>query len=395
MKIDKKQWINIFFLEICIGLLYEVIGFISNIRKVNATSCIFAFSFIIYSCVLFIVKNKVNIWSNHILVLIRWIGILYLPIIFEIIWLGIFGYLVKTTANIQWLSGIIFIIAAILYIFMFLPIIVLFFGKVRHPWMKMIAWLSLLPIMYGGLSVWHLPQHPYLTIFMNTGALGAIAFAFAACTMVYEWNGNFNPNLKLEKSNNFSYVVLFILIGYAIINIIWMNWGSFSFTINKLLNFKAFSQAFEVGILEEMCRYLTLIILFQWFHKQVSSINWIIFISSALFSLQHLSNLLSQSLLMTFEQMIVAFGYGLFYSEIFLYSGKIWIPMLLHGILDYSMFTNSINVSRVNLMNNYQMIQIEIIIVAIIVPILITIWMLNGKGKTVLQAHLKRLGDIN
>ncbi|MCL2343950.1 MAG: CPBP family intramembrane metalloprotease [Firmicutes bacterium] len=60
-------------------------------------------------------------------------------------------------------------------------------------------------------------------------------------------------------------------------------------------------------------------------------------ISSVFFGLSHISNIFAGApVLSTVSQIICAMGVGLFCAAIFVRTGKLWIPILFHGLLDLS-----------------------------------------------------------
>lgn len=63
-------------------------------------------------------------------------------------------------------------------------------------------------------------------------------------------------------------------------------------------------------------------------------------LSSAVFGLAHLANLSSQTLIPTLSQVYFAFAVGICYCGIYLFSGTLWIPILLHSIVDIGLNTS-------------------------------------------------------
>lgn len=393
MKLNYKQWKSLLLLELGLCILYSIIKIIIN-KDVNAINVGVSLFLVIY--VIFIWSIKEKELRSKVQIVLRWVGILSLPWILEIIWLNLFSLWVGLTAKIKWLSGLVCLIGVIIYFLMFIPIVRVLFSKVSYPWMQMIAWLSLIPVVYDGLSKWNVVSHPYLTMIINTGALGAITFIFIVRNLSDGWGYGSNLNLKFNHSQYFSQLIIWMLIGYALINIIWMNLSNSPFifmlynaTKSLSFNFRAICQATEAGVLEELCRYLTIIILFKWYNKKKSKLCWIIVWSALIFSLQHIVNLQSQTLWITVEQMIVVLGYGLFYADLFLYTGKLWLSMLLHGLLDYSVFINTQDSIFQNI--NPVLEQTIVLSLGLIIPMLLTIWLLTGKRKIVMQNNLLRL----
>lgn len=85
------------------------------------------------------------------------------------------------------------------------------------------------------------------------------------------------------------------------------------------------------------------------------------------------------------SQVIMAFVSGLVWAIIYLYTGKLWAMMIIHGIYDYFMFLQPIGISTSN------SIFIIYCVIEVIIPILLTIWMLTGKRYKVLQANARRI----
>lgn len=70
-------------------------------------------------------------------------------------------------------------------------------------------------------------------------------------------------------------------------------------------------------------------------HANKNHVIWkAVFLSSFLFGLTHLMNLLHQSLYQTLLQMLGTFFLGIILAVIYLKSGNLIMPILLHGILD-------------------------------------------------------------
>ena len=66
-------------------------------------------------------------------------------------------------------------------------------------------------------------------------------------------------------------------------------------------------------------------------------------LSSCVFGLTHFENLIEQSLIGTVMQVYYAFGMGLCFCGIYLFSGTLLIPILLHGIVDAGSFLLLVN----------------------------------------------------
>ena len=66
-------------------------------------------------------------------------------------------------------------------------------------------------------------------------------------------------------------------------------------------------------------------------------------LSSCVFGLTHFENLIEQSLIGTVMQVYFTFAMGLYFCGIYLFSGTLLIPILLHGIVDTGSFLLVVN----------------------------------------------------
>lgn len=267
------------------------------------------------------------------------------------LWMGSFAPLISWLADLHsWLVLPVYLIAATIFCVMFIPMGQVIFSKIQYPILKIVACIALLVVLYSNLSFWRIPNYPNLTTFVTTGALGSIAFFITICFIVAGWGYALNPNIKLDSKLPYNFTILIILILYALIDSFWNGFGNGGNTVFDLfthfnsfsmvhLTFNTFAQAIESGLLEETMRYVIVIILLEWLAQKQHKVSWTIIISSLLFALAHMSNALSgQNLVSTFVQVGLAFSSGVFYCVLFLYSGKLWLVILLHGVYDYLVF---------------------------------------------------------
>lgn len=146
------------------------------------------------------------------------------------------------------------------------------------------------------------------------------------------------------------------------------------------------------GLKEEFIfRYLVLWpLLTTKIKSEKSRILVAILISSGIFGLFHTGNMFNgQSILETFLQIFAAFGVGMLFSVITLYTGNIWIVVTLHSMIDligYPM-TNAGPFS--GSMSSYE---IEFIIITRIIELIVVFLMLNNHK--VQEAFKQTLGNI-
>ena len=91
---------------------------------------------------------------------------------------------------------------------------------------------------------------------------------------------------------------------------------------------------------------------------------------------------------MTTVQVLSAFSLGLFYAVVYLYTGQLWIPMLMHFLLDWTSFTAS---NSTMMSGNAGAMDWLTLVLQMILFIAITIWMMFGKRRHVMKRHADRL----
>lgn len=185
--------------------------------------------------------------------------------------------------------------------------------------------------------------------------LSALMFLEYAYLAITGWGYKFCFNLRIKKENLGYYLFLLVLIIVAG----WMsffntfilsatNWGqalwNWDFSlINPLASasikniWQLCFSALDAGIMEESARYVFLLTLLAIFAKKKGQAWYAILISSAIFSLLHLLNFSApgNTVNSLFFQILHAFGLGCLLAVIYLYSGKLWLPMLLHALADF------------------------------------------------------------
>lgn len=388
---NKKFWQHALIIELIATIFIEFINIIVGLvhRNMHGTTIITGIlSIIICLIILWNMKTIPNKKSK----ITQWLGIICLPFIFEVVWLIIFGFLTNLTANIKWLEFIIFVFGIAIYLVMWLPIVELFISKIKNPVAKFIPWMILVEVA-GGLSAWHVKNQPGLTYLTTSNLIGAIAFFIAACYITYCWNYRLNPNLKFKISPNWSYLVLTILVLYMIWDIIWnissgelSRFGNTTFLQSSFyFNWKQFYKAISTGISEETFRYLSIVVLLEYFQNTKRQIVKVIIGSAIIFGAFHLLNVMNEPLSVAIAQMIIAIMGGLIWAILYLYTGKLWVTMIIHGLYDYLTFLQPAGIST------SEAVFVIYCVDEVVIPILLTIWMLTGKRKEVLQENAKRL----
>ncbi|MGO1494890.1 MAG: CPBP family intramembrane glutamic endopeptidase [Lactobacillus helveticus] len=148
---------------------------------------------------------------------------------------------------------------------------------------------------------------------------------------------------------------------------------------------KPFFDAISTGVSEETFRYLSIVTLLECLKETKHQVTFVVIISAMIFGAFHLLNVMDEPFIAAISQVIMAFVRGLVWAIIYLYTGKLWAMMIIHGMYDYFMFLQPIGISTSN------SIFIIYCVIEVIIPILLTIWMLTGKRYKVLQANARRI----
>lgn len=247
------------------------------------------------------------------------------------------------------------------YIFLLVPIAVVHVGPIKN-WFLRLLTIYFLDIQYGDAQNLAInPDFRWLHSLTYQGVIAAIALLTMTCFLVKAWGYHFNPNLKFIKSPSFQKKILLALLIMA--------------TIDLFYNIPNLTAAIEPGILKETERYLLIVIFLAGFNRFPKyRIPVAIYGSAILFGLSHLSNFgwHGESFTATIAQVIGVMGSAFIWAELYLYTEKLWLPMIYHFLMDY-IYT--------------------VLIVG--VPLLFSIWMLFGKRRQVMEDNADLILNLN
>lgn len=124
---------------------------------------------------------------------------------------------------------------------------------------------------------------------------------------------------------------------------------------------KPFFDAISTRVSEETFRYLSIVTLLECLKETKHQVTFVVIIRAMIFGAFHLLNVMDEPFIAAIFQVIMAFVSGLVWAIIYLYTGKLWAMMIIYCVIE------------------------------VIIPILLTIWMLTGKRYKVLQANARRI----
>lgn len=232
------------------------------------------------------------------------------------------------------------------------------------------------------------PSNPILWV----SYLGSFAIVIYAMN---RW-GYQLPRIKINSSVNYWWLILAIVTGLLNLG---MSAGSWTRLLTKFqLELGTHSLVMIattivwVGIKEEFIfRYLFLWpLLTAKAQSAQKKIVWAMLISSSVFGLSHADNLVSgQGFLPTFLQIFAAFGVGMLFSVITLYTGTIWIAITLHVMIDLIGYPMASAGVFANGMSAYM---VEFIILTRIIELIVVFLILRSqKAQAAFAQTLRRI----
>lgn len=246
-------------------------------------------------------------------------------------------------------------------------------------WTILVAFLPLMALPTN------LVDNHFLLMALSTGAVGAVSYFVLIMTAMRAWKLSW-PCLRPQWSNDFNW---WILLGLVALDLIFT-----ALNIGEVPNLHEASwdltmSAFEAAVLEEtLFRFAILGILFYAWRNFKQRLPLAIVVSALLFGLAHLSNAALQHWDMTILQAVSAFALGLFFAIVYVYTGQLWLAMLMHGLLDWTSFV----VTGSDLMRGTTSWQDWVsVLVELVVFVGIAAWMMFGQRRHVMERHVARL----
>lgn len=386
-RIKNSNWKKWLLIDIGIFILLNIIDFTVKIPSLTKSTLIITLVSLIIIFCLHLLKSK-NKWLTGFT---RWLSIVFLPFIMINLWISNLITVVKNFNSLEFLAIIIF---SILSFLMYLPLIMVDVKNVHNIFGRLFTILIFMTCSYL-IITYKIPGKSLWNTWIYSGLLGSIIFVISGCFLAYAWGFALNPNLKFTKSRNFNFWILGTLTLLAILMVIWHDFGGYG---NNLLIIKIpklkptlfkFCKALAPGLQEEMVRYLSILIFLFSFRHLKNKLPLTIICSALIFGLLHLSNLDIHSLSSTLYQAITAFTLGLFLAVLYLYSGKLWLPVFIHFLLNYLLYIKAGSFQNIfwsGTSNDWLNLLLHLL-----VPTAITIWIMFGKRRQVMEENANRL----
>ncbi|WP_270488632.1 CPBP family intramembrane glutamic endopeptidase [Lactobacillus gasseri] len=326
----------------------------------------------------------------------RWLMIIFWPLLSLGGWIELMNVVAKIWPRMGAIVASIFLLIGLVWL---IPFAIAVGAEVKWTVPRLILVFCMMENLMEICTLGHIPGNKFFNTILSTGLWAAFAYTIWACFLARGWGYNFDFNLKFKKSINFSDGVLAFLIIFGIVDIIWNAFGGYGNNLFSVLfsyhadpmkfTLNSFSQAAEADIMEEMNRYLVIIVLLYALRKSKWQVSMTIFISALFFGLLHFTNFGWQKLAPTIAQVASAFSIGLFFAVLYLYTGKLWLTMLMHFWVDFLIFLQK-NGDQPGTWNGSTG-EWLVAIISVVVPVCIYLWMITGKRKLVMRENSSRI----
>lgn len=388
-------------LELIIGMIASIIiGIVGESlpRLYWSRMCWVALTILLLNFIL-------KIWdkSKHsVKIASQWLGSLTLILIFNFLTyttVSMLNLMVKPLVLVSSIVGIV------LLLLVDIPVVVVNFPVVKN-WFMRLFMIFILYLNYSYNVNRFLGTSGVIKAIIRSGIIIALATFILAFFIAQAWQFKFQWNLKLGKSKNFQWLALILLlifsVWFAFFNsfvtlapsladlLYFWQWdlSTFEVTLNSVL------AAIEAGIFEETLRYLNLVILLVAMRNFKYRMIFAIVISSILFSLSHLGNLGISTFLIKFDlettlqQVVYTFGAGMLFAVIYLYTGKLWLSISIHGLVDLIALSETPLTRIVSPLITDGWISAIIIL---LIPLAVALLMMTGKRKTFMEENVGRI----
>ena len=396
-----KVWNKLLDIELIIGMVVSIIiGIVGESlpQLYWSRMCWIALTILLLNFILKIWgKNK-----HSIKIASQWLGSLTLILIFN--------FLIYTTTSmlnlmVKPLVLVSSIVGIVLLLLVDIPVVVVNFPVVKN-WFMRLFMIFILYLNYSYNVNRFLGTSGVIKAIIRSGVIIALATFILAFFIAQAWQFKFQWNLKLGKSKNFQWLALILLlifsVWFAFFNsfvtlapsladlLYFWQWdlSTFEVTLNSVL------AAIEAGIFEETLRYLNLVILLVAMRNFKYRMIFAIVISSILFSLSHLGNLGISTFLIKFDlettlqQVVYTFGAGMLFAVIYLYTGKLWLSISIHGLVDLIALSETPLTRIVSPLITDGWISAIIIL---LIPLVVALLMMTGKRKTFMEENVGRI----
>lgn len=335
-------------------------------------------------------------------IIMNWLKAIIQPIALILVWAIVTRQIIVHTGLA--VRGVISL-SFIVYIIMFIP----FAGTVTKHFTNPISRIIFLLYWFG--VVLFMPRFvfppryagPMIYQWMiDSGFIFSLALFLLVTVAMRTWHLSW-PGIapRYQEGTRWWVVLILILIPLIYISLL-SSFPAYQEVLHKLITFNFHElginkfyllTALRAGISEEVIFRFGLIgVLLAAFKNHKGRIIWSIVIASVIFGLIHLSNLKVQPIGTTLLQVGFATGLGIFLSCCYLYTGQLWLTILIHFLIDFPVFVLNSSIVSSAPVTSSTIIAMIIIIIFFINPLA---WLFLGKNRLVMQRHADHLSGTN
>ena len=392
-----KQYELILKVQLLIGILLTLCFSLHIVRKfifLKQESPIILCALIVIF-VLILLQNK----NHYFQVMAKGLSILVLPYVFNfLVYNGIsfFNQVFPSEAMFFSIMGcILLLVVNIPWVMVAMPILKKGFLRVLSIAIIDVSWT------FNINNFVNLPESLHFLVY--DALIVALESFVLAFFITKAWGLKFSWNLKFVKTSNFQLGSWLLLLGLMIwliffntyLNIVdtwpellsFWHWNNYEISYHFTADILAFSATAGIG--EETIRGLEIIALLYAMRNFKSRITSTVIISAILFSLIHLSGLNTitngtyYSIDMIAQQLTYALGFGLIFGVFYLYTGKLWLGMLIHFLIDLETTSSD---ESITMFTGW-----PAAIIILVVSVLIFGWMLTGKRRKFMEDNVDRI----
>lgn len=392
-----KQYELILKVQLLIGILLTLCFSLHIIRKfifLKQESPIILCALIVIF-VLTLLQNK----NHYFQVMAKGLSILVLPYVFNfLVYNGVsfFNQVFPSEAILFSIMGcILLLVVNIPWVMVAMPILKNGFFRVLSIAIIDVSWT------FNINNFVNLPESLHFLVY--DALIVALESFVLAFFITKAWGLKFSWNLKFVKTSNFQLGSWLLLLGLMIwliffntyLNIVdtwpellsFWHWNNYEISYHFTADILAFSATAGIG--EETIRGLEIIALLYAMRNFKSRITSAVIISAILFSLIHLSGLNTitngtyYSIDMIAQQLTYALGFGLIFGVFYLYTGKLWLGMLIHFLIDLETTSSD---ESITMFTGW-----PAAIIILVVSVLIFGWMLTGKRRKFMEDNVDRI----
>lgn len=240
-------------------------------------------------------------------------------------------------------TAVLYIIICLISLTINIPLVLSKFSNINNWFLKILA-IDMVQLSYD-LVVFYISDSTTLNFTLRYRLVDIIAFLIITGLLVKKWGFSFIWKLKMNLSQMILLIgalffsIWFIFFANFSINAqtnseVWYNWSTM---FNQLqFNYTDILLALTPAALEELERYFDIVILGKAFAKSRWRIVIVIIGSAIIYGLVHYSNLIGHwdQLSAVSWQVLYTFGTGILFDLLCLYTGNVWLTILLHLGLD-------------------------------------------------------------